>query len=274
MTDIIYQYKNNVATWEELRYSLRSVEKNAKFKHRIVFVGDMPEWVQNAHHIPVKSVPQDNFTVCFDAARKMNAAILNKDTSAKFIYMYDDLYFINPVRLKDFATNYYLPMLSVDKDREAKLRANRKKHVMLKVRTLDALRAKGICTAKAESIEAYNEQDQDYFYDFETHMPKLYEKEKMVNTFKAFAPGKNRLLFSTLYFNSFNKSIEPLNRDVKAEFFGPSELAFLGSSSGTEESCKEAMQKPLFMNHNDMALTTALKNVLVEMFPNKSKYEK
>lgn len=270
MIDIIYQYVEGAAAWEEIRYSLRSLEKNAKFKYKVWFVGDKPAWAQNVGHIPITRKYDDFFTNCLDAGRKMNAVLLHPEIGKNFIYMYDDIYLVNPVRLKDMKAAHALkPIVNGT--------PGTSKHFKLKVRTKDALQKIGRCADKPSSVNDVLQMRGDYFIDFETHLPKYYNKAQMIEVFQKFLPMKNRLLFSTLYNNyhrpAFLNFLEKGNT-VKAEFFGDAELAFCGSASDTVQECKEAMEKCLFMNHNNAGLTLALEEVLQEMFADKSKFEK
>ena len=53
--DIIYPNIEKFAQWEELRYSIRSLEKNLRnIEFKIWIVGDWPQWLdpEKASHIP------------------------------------------------------------------------------------------------------------------------------------------------------------------------------------------------------------------------------
>ena len=46
--------------WDELLYSIRSIEKFYPGHGTIWIIGDKPEWIQNVKHIPHKSQPSNN----------------------------------------------------------------------------------------------------------------------------------------------------------------------------------------------------------------------
>jgi hypothetical protein len=93
--DIVYILGNG-SQWDdnELRYSLRSLEKH--FKHRNVFiVGVLPKWLQNIIHIDIQdSFPYPNGGKLKNAVRKIRAACKNKRLSNDFVLMNDDFFFL------------------------------------------------------------------------------------------------------------------------------------------------------------------------------------
>jgi hypothetical protein len=79
---------------EELRFSLRSVDKNLKHDG-VILSGFPPEWTQNTARL---SVPAKGAARKFlNAARNMLAICQWEDTSQEFILMNDDFFVIEPV---------------------------------------------------------------------------------------------------------------------------------------------------------------------------------
>ncbi len=84
--DVVYLYKK-VGT-QGLRFSLRSLVHVPV--RDVIFVGDMPEWVQNAHHIPYE----------FGASKILNEwgqMFAACEATSEFLLFNDDFYLFEPL---------------------------------------------------------------------------------------------------------------------------------------------------------------------------------
>lgn len=103
MTDLVYalgtgsRWKNN-----ELRYSLRAVEKYLRNYRNIYVVGEQPEWLQNAIHIPAK----DKWHASKNIAEKIILACAIPDLSENFLFINDDHFFLKEADA-DHYPNYH-----------------------------------------------------------------------------------------------------------------------------------------------------------------------
>ena len=105
MIDVYYPYFEREAIWEELRYSLRSIQNNLKTNFRVVIVGDLPRWINpvSVLHIPnnrIDGIPENTL---YDAIAKQLIFCNHPDTSLQFIRMYDDIYLLKDIGLADIA---------------------------------------------------------------------------------------------------------------------------------------------------------------------------
>ena len=82
----------------ELRFCLRSIEKNLSGVNEVVIVGEKPKWLTNVRHIPCKDVPGKKE---FSIFTKINAAI-SEGVSDPFIFTNDDIFFIKPIAPANF----------------------------------------------------------------------------------------------------------------------------------------------------------------------------
>jgi len=82
----------------ELRYALRSIEKNLKDYENIVIVGEKPEWVTGVHFIP-----QDDPYRCKERniMEKVRTACLTATVSDLFLFSNDDIYFMEPISIHE-----------------------------------------------------------------------------------------------------------------------------------------------------------------------------
>ena len=252
--DVVIPYIETSKEFKELKYALRSIEKHLNAKNvRVVIVGDLPMFVNpgEVKHIQLTRADSVDFTNCYDAARKINAVILDPDISPDFLVMYDDTYLVQPVGIEELSE--LLKIKLVDEFNTAKV------HGKLLARTFDAL--KDACPAIA---------------NFETHTPRLINKKLMVETFKRFKPIKNRLLHFTLYFNTVcdsakAKTISKQNK-YKIGFYGKVDANSYSSDAPADELA-EKISKYRYCNHDDAGLSQGLMDALEILFPEKSKYE-
>ena len=105
MVDIVVplgagSYWNN----NELRFSLRSVEKHLSNVGKVWIIGDLPDWLQNVIHIPLHDSagrPPD-----YNMMKKLARACQEVELSEDFLYMNDDHYLLSDFDANTFP-NYY-----------------------------------------------------------------------------------------------------------------------------------------------------------------------
>lgn len=254
--DVVIPYIDNGKEFKELKFALRSIEKNLQLPDtdiRVVIVGNMPDFVnpKKVKHIAIERKPVSPFPKCYDGNFKINTVILDPDTSDDFLVMYDDTYIIKPIDFSDLSV--FL------KNKRPKEPRNNSKHTQLLKKTYDVLDANGKLQANCE-----------------THTPRLINKANMIETFKKYYPIKNRLLFATLYYNDHFvtddfKTIAKNNK-YKIGFYGTVDDWSYASDLPAAELV-EKISKYRYMNHDDAGLTDQLKEALEIMFPEKSEYE-
>ena len=250
MTDIYYPYFEREATWHELRYSLRSIEKHFKFPFRVVIVGDLPDWVdpQFILHIPHERVEGISQNTLYDAITKQSLFNYHFDTSLHFIRMYDDIYILKDVDIVDIATVKAMYSWETIPIREgvwwSQLYA-----------TIDILKEKGYSP-----------------WNTETHLPELFNKEKLQWIINVYSALEKRLLLSTLYFNTFYPLINPLlfSKDFAIQFYNNIDNRFYTSSEG---DLFAKCQGKTYLNHNNAGLNENLQNFLSKTFTQKSRFE-
>lgn len=87
---IMYPLANQF-DYEELRYSLRSIEKFIDYDE-VIIVGDyIPEWLINVTQIHVSDIPNKKQ---LSIKKKILAAL---EYTKEFLFMNDDMYFLKPV---------------------------------------------------------------------------------------------------------------------------------------------------------------------------------
>ncbi len=176
-------YEHNGALWD-LIHSLRSIDEHwlTPVGYQVLIVGDMPPTLANGLLFqPLPQVPPNTrWRRCVDVCQKLAWALNCPTVGERFVYMYDDVLFLQPTDESYLSQRVALKELLPGSEH-----APRDLHVY-KAKTEKALRAAGLTGP---------------LWDFETHMPRLFDRRKMQEVFEKFQPGVNALLFSTLYFN-------------------------------------------------------------------------
>lgn len=94
------------SVWQnnELRYSLRSVEKNVLDLGKVFIVGEYPEWLQKAIHIPC---PDTYITKWKNAYVKVSKACECPEISREFLLMNDDFFILHPIIAKNYPFYFF-----------------------------------------------------------------------------------------------------------------------------------------------------------------------
>ena len=92
MHDCVYPLSPGTLDFDELRYSLRSVETNTGAE-RVWFIGGKPKWLKTANHIPTKQ-PHSKWR---NARINMRAAVDCDEISDPYWHFNDDFYVLKDV---------------------------------------------------------------------------------------------------------------------------------------------------------------------------------
>jgi hypothetical protein len=96
--DIVIPFKRSKSDDEELRYALRSIEKNLSGYGNVYLVGDKPSWVRNVEHLNIHDYPNHRqSSVC----TKVLAACQLPELSQKFLRWDDDHYLLKSMQVTD-----------------------------------------------------------------------------------------------------------------------------------------------------------------------------
>lgn len=243
---IVIPYVTSTAKWDELRIALRSIVKNfnPNMAIRLFVVADkLPEWMSDeVTLIPCEQITNQRFAKAYDAVKKLKAVIAHPEVSEIFIYTYDDTVFLNPAPLK----NYAVAEINRDTDITKWDGGNIWKEIMMN--TVERLVANKLPT-----------------YNYETHLPRVLSKTRLSEIFEKFGFQKRPYHFSTIYFNYFGVPDVLLSKDklIKADI----------RSNLTLEEINKLTQARAFLNYNDDGLNENLKKFLLELFPDKCRFE-
>lgn len=252
---ILIPFKN-VGDPDELRITLRSIGKNARFDHKVVIIGDCPPFLDPAKLdkeildvivFEPERAPEN--PKAWDIIEKMKHATESDQVSKLILMSYDDVVFINPVSMKDIAEVIALRPLPTDLDFQTNGSTAWKRVFN---NTQLAIKRNGFETA----------------YDFETHLPRLFQKEKLKELFEKYGFQKRPYCFPTLYFNEYlgKKKLRVLSED-------PGNIKIALSTPDEHLQYTEQLKTHKYLNYGEKAWCPELKEFLFTMFPDPGKFE-
>jgi len=179
--DVVYLCRSGPN--EELRYSIRSVEKNMPHR-RIWVIGQAPEWYRG-HFIEVQ-----NFKAKYSNARaNLDELVRSEHISENFVLMNDDFYIMRPVE----KVGYFYEGTLIERAEKNELLTTTGAYTRLLYNTYDKLKKMGI------------EEPLNY----EMHIPMIMNKKKLKEVLK-----HKTCLWRSLYGNIYE--VGGINReDVK-----------------------------------------------------------
>ena len=177
--DIVYFVKDTEIN-EELKYSLRSIDKN--FPHRsVVFVGGKPDNLTPDRWIHVK---QNKETKWDNTSLLMRTTCLDEDISDSFVLFNDDFFVMKPIEYLPYYSDGFI------RNRILSLKIRHHKETKYSKRlqqTIDLLESKNLPTIS-----------------YAVHFPMIINKREMLETFEEFPEG---LMWRSLYGNHHKKPV-------------------------------------------------------------------
>jgi hypothetical protein len=238
--DVVYPLGNE-STWQdnELRYSLRSLEKNLHSVGDVYVVGHRPKWLKNVVHIPLDDSHRSNKDC--NLIDKLIVAC-HAGIADRFLFCSDDQMILTPIRSDDLAP-YHIGDLAT---KPAAFWANGKWHRRLR-HTFDWLLSRGLPT-----------------WHYDSHVPQPIERKTFLDATRDldYQDGLGYTI-NTVYFNAVLQTHVGLG----------ARKANLENAANDVAAVRRSLDGKTFLGFNDRGLTPALKQVLAERFPKPSKYE-
>jgi hypothetical protein len=228
--------------WRELYYSVKSVQKFFKgLPYQIFVVGDNPK-IKGVNHIPCERIKGKTNAKALDATKKLRKIVDSDTINDNFIYMYDDIVFLKNLTVDDFT-----PIIAHNHVRDINDywgRGRKPSDNWIQVFN------KTILKLKYHNLPTFN---------YETHLPRLLNKERVTEVLDKFKLEDNLYMFSTLYFNTFYTNPDILlkeNEYIKADITIPYE----------DHNLDKYMKGRKFLNYNDMGLNKSLQRYIKKLF--------
>lgn len=251
-TQIFIPYLLTTDNGEELKITLRSIDRNVKFDYEVVIAGTLPTWLnpKTIIHINKEIEKKVPFNTFWDTIGKLRY-FSNTETAAKSIlYTYDDIVFMQPVTLEDVSLPVALSYLPNKDDFASDAGANWKKVL---VNTMHKLKQ---CLLP--------------YYNFETHLPILFERDRLRRFFVKFGFNVEPYHMCSLYCNWVNDIDE---RPVYILSRNPEQKIKYGLYKGNKTTDYSPALCYRYMNWTQSEWTPVLKQFLYTHFSEKSKFE-
>jgi len=255
------------SNWEnnELRYLLRSLEKNFQEDFKVViYSDDKLDWIQNVDFSIVERQYPDHalnihkgtrhYENYFSVLYKIYDFVNSDDCPEEFVYTYDDVLLVKKITSQGII-NY--PECKYDPKMEIVYRRSKHGRTILKSFEL------------TEGTHRY-----------EHHLPMVYNRDRLLEMFSTFKFWELDIPYAlgTLYFNLYREDLTPLliENNYKAGFEG-----FDGyiACYKSDDNIKYNVSDKTWVNYNDTGLfwnppQFPLQKWMKDSFPYKSKFEK
>lgn len=247
---VVYPYLKSAAQGEELKLSLRSLEKNFREDFVVVIVGDFEPWMsKDILVIPSPGTSHKDGDQPMDIALKLTKVIEDARIPENFVWMNDDIYFINPVMLADIQILKSMQDLAqTPRDVSNPYRVNLWK-------TYDKLKELG------KSL-----------WNYGTHLPFWYNKAKLAELIDKFNLQKESYLISTLYHNYFFPEFRPMM--ISAQYDNMKIGLYKPWSQINKPLFEKFLKEKKFLNNSQIGYNEEVMAMLKKMFPKKSRFEK
>lgn len=226
----------------EVKYCIRSLVKNLHGLRNVIIVGNKPEWLSDeAIFIPA----EDSLTANKDGnlIKKVLLACELESLSDNFIRLSDDQILLQPMNESDFILRHSGSLESFPEDPKTRWRRR-----MIKTR---------------EILKSYGFT----IFNFDTHAPSLYNKQEFIRIMRGY-DHQNDIGYcvNTLYFNSLTN----ISKDARVEAM---KVHFERVQELTQEQIITELTGKTFLGYNDKGFSLSLKEVIMNIFPEKSKFE-
>lgn len=235
--DVLYVLGTGT-TWQdnELRYSLRSLEKFITGIGRVFIAGRIPPWITNVTHIEhpdVHACKERNIM------EKISKACMHPDLSGQFLHVHDDHFALAPAHadnIPNWASNQLAALANSIRP------GNNYKQAVL------------------NTVQALTERGHPQ-WNFDIHTPIIYDREKFPKIMAMYDWIKPRgFVVKSLYANTLH--LDPVYlTDVK-----------INQPNALVETVRILKGRP-WWSTGPRGLDVKLKELFAELYPTKSKFE-
>lgn len=232
----------------ELRHSMQSIKMHFDGEVKTTIIGDKPSWYEG-HHIPCKvfrrppARRQMRITKIGpfqDTHNKIQVAASHPEIDSEFVWMMDDVYLLRRTSIEDLRIPRYDPWWKPVLSRDW--------HRLIQA-TFNALAAKG----KPR-------------FQVGTHLPHVFEKEKLQQCFAEYNFSNSLLLFEILYTNHWRDGFIPYGGEWQGVTY-PKFLSRLLSRPRNEAALNAQVSESHVLNYQAQVFGPLMKMWLERRFP-------
>lgn len=248
--DVIYPNVEKFVQWEEMKYSLRSLQKNLTgVEFRLWIVGELPAWI-NPDEVNFIPVDYSGETPRIDILHKHLAVINHPGIGEEYFWMNDDIYLINKVMYADMC----LPVAVNDLKDNISLLSPQTIWGRDNIRTLKLLQQEGLTT-----------------WNYGVHIPHRFEKSKLLHLIEKYAMLTDPIVLTQLYYNYWFREFHPYwdSLDLKNN-----QGFCINRPNPNWANIKAQLKVKKYMNNSEAGMSEDLQKLIRELFPDKSRFEK
>lgn len=210
--DFVWPYVRSMSSWDksgllnELEYSIKSVRKFYKGKTRCFVIGDDPKLdVIHLEAPPRVEIHTSNQPRYIDQTRKAWAVVNNKEIGDEFVWMYDDIYFLQPISAKEIKISYGRKEITcIDEYMKERLGDNGYKRIW---------------RSTYDYVKMMRDGKGQKTYDWEAHMRRYMIKDKLKWIIKTFDLTNTAKLTSGIYDGHFNTKTTVIDEMTQADLW-------------------------------------------------------
>lgn len=230
----VWPYWHGGARGDELRFSIRSVEKFFDSQVKCTLIGDRPPWF-TGHVIDQERVNNQQYRGFRDMLAKVHTMAHHPEIDEKFVWMMDDIYFLRDLSWDDLNVPRAYRWADIRTSTWQRLKSNSMRQLKMRGRTT---------------------------HDYATHLPHTAEKEKLRQIFRDFDLVQNTMLWEVLYGNLFRE-----NPQEPGEFFVRT------SGTDRLKTIQKRTSKAFVLNHTDDGWNAGMREFLLGLLPDPSPNE-
>ena len=231
----VWPYISSEAHGDEIRFSVRSVEKFFDGRAKCTIIGDRPQWF-SGHVISKKRVPESTPKRAYrDMLSKVWFMATHAEIDTEFVWMMDDIYFVKPFTFEDVA------IARAERFR----RSDGNTWQKIKAATMDALTERGLPN-----------------HDYGTHAPHVAEKEKLRAMFDDFDLHHRTLTWELIYGNLYRETPE------RSRPF----LSRIGKQMHASQ-ISHVVRNSTVLNHTSGAWCKGMRDFLLSLLPDAASVE-
>lgn len=237
MIDLVYVLgKGSLWNDKEIKYSLRSVNKYLSGFRNIFIIGELPEFIHNVIHIPHSDMEMNKEA---NIKQKILAACDNPDISTNFLFLNDDHFLLSDFDAQTFPY-YYKGTLG----------------------NLLARKRRGLYYRAVDRTYRHLLDKSSSTLHFDTHCPIVYNKDKFRKVISEMNwETRCGIIIKSLYCNRLG--IEGIKEpDCKI------------NKLCSKEEILSIIKERKFFSIGNRALNNNLEEVLEQLYPEKSPWEK
>jgi hypothetical protein len=240
-------YVKALAQGNELQLALRGWDLNFRENFNVVIIGDREDWMNDLVHVIECERISKNPPL--DVVNKMLLAINSDQVTEKFIWANDDQYLVSPCMLADFEILKCAGRLGETDFGSSLYQQNKAKTAALLLR---------------ENLSTI---------DFSTHIPVVFEKQKLKEVIEKYNLVEDPHLVTTIYHNYWFPGFVPYNSEIPEALENDNLKVGVYRKGADLDRLKRLIPRKKLVSNSESGWSPKLSEILNSFFSFKCKFE-